>query len=133
MGTTDRLLRWTLVATPITLVSFILGLPWGAFGVAASFSASRVLLTLPALMYFVRGTPIRIGTLLLTLLWPAMAAFIAGAALWLAQSSVSAWPATWIGLDLLIYGIAYLGVWIVVPGGRAHLGQFFALLNEFRN
>jgi len=130
LGTTDRQLRWSLIGTPITLVSFILGLPWGAFGVAVSFSATRLLLTLPSLIYCIHGTPIRIQTLLLTMLRPATAAAIAGAALWAIQSNVSHWPAGWIGLDVLIYGTVYLTAWVIMPDGRAQLRQFFALLDE---
>jgi len=133
LGRTDRQLRWSLIATPVTLVSFILGLPWGAFGVAASFSASRLLLTLPSLMYCVHGTPIRIQALLLTLLRPATAAVTAGAALWAVQSSVSHWPALWIGVDFLLYGTAYLATWAIIPDGREQLRQFFILIDELRH
>jgi PST family polysaccharide transporter len=134
LGRTDRQLKWSLlIETPVTLISFILGLPWGAFGVAVSFSAAQLLLTLPSLMYCVQGTAIRTRTLLLTLLRPAAAAVIAGAVLWTVQSSVSYWPAKWIALDLAIYSLAYLATWVIMPDGRAQLRQFFMLLNELRN
>jgi PST family polysaccharide transporter len=133
LGRTDRQLRWNLIVTPITVGSFILGLPWGTFGVAASFSATQLILTLPSLMYCIHGTPICFKTLLLTLLRPATAAVVAGAALWVVQSNVSQWPAGLIGLDFLIYGAAYLSVWVIMPGGRAQLRQFFILFNELRN
>jgi hypothetical protein len=71
--------------------------------------------------------------LLLTLLRPATAAVVAGAALWVVQSNVSQWPAGLIGLDFLIYGTAYLSVWLIMPGGRAQLRQFFILFDELRN
>jgi len=132
LGRTDRQLKWSLIGTPITVMSFILGLPWGAFGVAVSFSVTQLVLTVPSLMYCVHGTSISIKALLLTLLRPLTAAMTAGAVLWMAQSSVSVWTARWIGLDLLIYGVAYLAVWIVMPDGRMHLRQFFTLLNEIR-
>jgi O-antigen/teichoic acid export membrane protein len=133
LGRTDRQLKWSLIGTPVALISFALGLPWGAFGVAASFSATQLLLTFPSLMYCVHGTSISIRTLLLTLLRPLTAAVTAGAVLWAIQSSVSHWSARWIAFDLLIYGIAYLAAWMVMPNGRAHLRQFVTLLDELRN
>jgi len=133
LGRTDRQLKWSLIGTPVTMISFVLGLPWGAFGVAASLSATQLLLTLPSLMYCVYGTSISIKTLLLTLLRPLTAAVAAGAVLWAIHSSISHWPASWIGLDVLIYGIAYLAAWMAIPNGAMHLRQFLALLNELRN
>ncbi|HEX5422876.1 MAG TPA: lipopolysaccharide biosynthesis protein [Candidatus Acidoferrales bacterium] len=133
LGRTDRQLKWSLIETPITLISFFLGLPWGAFGVAVSFSAVQLLLTIPSLMYCVHGTAIHIRTLLLTLVRPAATAVIASAALFIIQSSVSYWPARWIGLDISIYGIAYLATWLIMPDGRTQLRQFVALLDEFRS
>ena len=133
LGRTDRQLRWSLIATPVTLVSFVLGLPWGAFGVAAAFSATQLLLILPSLMYCFHGTPIRIEKLLLTLLRPATAAMTAGAVVWAVQLNVSDSPAGRIALDLLLYSIAYLATWAIMPNGRAQLRDLFTLLDELRH
>jgi hypothetical protein len=86
------------------------------------------------LRYCFRDTPITTQATLLTLVRPAFAAVIAGAALWIVQSSAPHWPAArWIGLDLLIYGAAYLATWMIMPDGRTQLRQFVRLLEELRN
>lgn len=133
LGRTDRQLRWQImISTPVTLAAFFLGLPWGAVGVAASYSGSVLLLTVPSLLYCFRGTPIRIQTMFLTLARPAFAAMVAGMVLWGIQSMVVHWSHRWIGLDFLIYCGAYFTAWISVPGGRGQLAQLFKFLNELR-
>ena len=43
------------------------------------------------------------------------------------------WPEQWtIVPDFLIYGAAYLAVWMAVPGSRAQLGWLLKFLNELR-
>jgi O-antigen/teichoic acid export membrane protein len=37
-GQTDRMFRWALVSTGVTLVAFVAGLPWGALGVAVAYT-----------------------------------------------------------------------------------------------
>lgn len=132
LGRTERQFRWQMIATPVTLGAFYIGLPWGALGVAASFSATRVVLIWPALAYCFRGTPIAVGTTFLTLLRPATAAVTAGLVLWGVHSLAPGWPITWIGLDLLIYCVAYLLVWVIMPGGLEHLRSFKTVLADFK-
>ena len=133
LGRTGRQLKWQVLAsTPVTFAAFFAGLHWGAVGVAASFSGVTLLLTIPSLSYCFHGTPIRIETVLRTLARPAAAAVIAGIALWGVQSMGTVWPERWIALDFLIYGAAYLAVWMAVPGGRTQLGRLLKFLNELR-
>jgi O-antigen/teichoic acid export membrane protein len=59
-GRSDRILKWGMISGPLIIASIIIGLPWGAFGVAATYSAVRVLITEPLLFWFVGRTgPIR--------------------------------------------------------------------------
>lgn len=132
LGRTDRQLRWSLISAPVTLVAFCLGLPWGALGVAASFSAAQLLLTVPGLFYCFHGTPISIRNMFLTLARPATASAIAALLLVVAKSRVAHWPPEWIGLDGLIYGTGYLAAWIAMPGGRDQLRQMFAVAHDLR-
>lgn len=59
-GRSRHMLQWGLISGPLTVASILLGLPWGAVGVAASYSFTRVLLTDPLLFWFVGRTgPVR--------------------------------------------------------------------------
>jgi PST family polysaccharide transporter len=52
--------HWSLINAPISVLSILVGLKWGAVGVAASYSVARVLIAHPLLYWFVgRKGPIR--------------------------------------------------------------------------
>ena len=59
-GRTNHMLHWGLISGPIIMASILIGLPWGAVGVAASFAFTRVLVVDPLLYWFVgRSGPVR--------------------------------------------------------------------------
>jgi PST family polysaccharide transporter len=54
------MLRWSVISAPITMLSIAAGLPWGAVGVAASFSLGKSLIFYPLLFWYVGRTgPVR--------------------------------------------------------------------------
>lgn len=54
------MLHWSLISAPISILSIAVGLRWGAVGVAASYSLSRILITNPLMYWFVgRSGPVR--------------------------------------------------------------------------
>jgi O-antigen/teichoic acid export membrane protein len=59
-GRGRHLLYWSLISSPLSIISIIAGLPWGATGVAASYSLTRVFITNPLMYWFVgRSGPVR--------------------------------------------------------------------------
>jgi PST family polysaccharide transporter len=133
LGRTAQQLRQQLVVCPVTILAFFLGLPWGALGVAVSFSTTRLLLAWPTLAWCYRGTPIDMRSTATTLARPASAAIGAGVTLWAVQRvAAQGGSVAWILLDALIYGVTYMAIWYVVPGGRRHLKQLLTLLDELK-
>lgn len=59
-GRADRQLRWGLLATPVIVGGFAIGLYWGAVGVAASYSITNALLLGPLFVYAAQGTAINV-------------------------------------------------------------------------
>ena len=56
------MLHWSLLNAPISILSIIVGIPWGAVGVAASYSFARIFVTNPLMYWFVgRKGPVRTG------------------------------------------------------------------------
>jgi PST family polysaccharide transporter len=54
------MLHWSLINAPISLLSIVVGIPWGAAGVAATYSLTRILITNPLMYWFVgRSGPVR--------------------------------------------------------------------------
>jgi PST family polysaccharide transporter len=62
-GTPDKWFRWGVVEFLVTFASFLVGLHWGAVGVAAASSAAATLLVLPGLWYAGRSVRLGIGEL----------------------------------------------------------------------
>lgn len=61
LGRTNRMLHWALIATPVYVTGFLIGLPYGAVGLAAGYSVSAALLFLPAFMFAVRKTSVSLA------------------------------------------------------------------------
>jgi|SRR5262252_903698 len=59
-GKADRLFRWTAIDAATSFLGCILGLPWGAIGVAAGLAVAGLLLFLPSFAYAAKGTTIRL-------------------------------------------------------------------------
>ncbi len=59
-GRTNHMFHWGLIGSTIIIASIIAGLPWGATGVAASYSAVFLVVVTPLLFWFVgREGPVR--------------------------------------------------------------------------
>jgi O-antigen/teichoic acid export membrane protein len=52
-GQTNRMLRWKVIGTLITVVSFGIGLPWRASSVLASYSMVWTFVTLSLILWFI--------------------------------------------------------------------------------
>jgi O-antigen/teichoic acid export membrane protein len=130
LGRTDRQLRWQMVDTPLTVLAFFIGLPWGAVGVALVFSISRLLARGPGLIYCFRDTPISLGRLSRVLARPSIAAVSAALVVLALQYSIST---DWAPVPLLLMGIpaysaAYLLAFLVTPGGRREISELLTSL-----
>jgi PST family polysaccharide transporter len=60
LGQTDRFLRWGMFIVPITIASFVIGLPWGVLGVALSYMICGYLMLVPCLWWAFRCSPLSI-------------------------------------------------------------------------
>jgi len=59
-GRFREMVHWSLINAPISIVSILCGLPWGAVGVAASYSLTRLIVVNPLMYWFVgRSGPVR--------------------------------------------------------------------------
>ena len=61
LGQTDRLFIWSCWSVPLIVIAFAIGLPFGAIGVAISYSASMFTLMIPCLYYAVQRAPLMLS------------------------------------------------------------------------
>ena len=61
LGQTKRMMRWGLAMVPLIVLSFVIGLPWGALGVATSYTVCYLsLILVPSFWYAFRYSPVNL-------------------------------------------------------------------------
>lgn len=118
-GATKRLLTWSLfIETPVVASMALLGLPWGAEGVAIATAVGAVGLVVPAAAYAARGSALSVGDLFRPVSRPVFASLSGAATLALAGGLLP--PAGGWGRlfgAAALHGVAFLAVWHAIPGG----------------
>jgi O-antigen/teichoic acid export membrane protein len=122
-GRTHHLLKWGLMSGPIIVASFLIGLPWGAVGVAAAYACARVCVVDPLLYWFVgREGPVRTIDFYKT-----MAPFVAASLFaLLAGAGFRRWSpidsGIWtICICIFITAVTTFLILAIIPAGRAAL------------
>jgi PST family polysaccharide transporter len=138
IGRADRWLRWGFVEFSVTALLFVLGLPWGAVGIAVAWTLSFWILTLPSLWY--AGRPIQLGIPpVISAVWKhILASLLAGCA---STAIIPRLPSFGVGsgsvaaivhivMISVLFGTLYLGAVILLHRGCAPLYQVARLLRE---
>ncbi len=138
IGTTGRFFRWGLIECAVTVLFFILALPWGPVGIAAAWTASAWFLLIPAFWY--AGKPIEFGvTSVLAVIWKyVLASLLAGCACaaiirgipYLAAATAPVEILARIVANTLVFGVLYIGAVILMHGGSKPIYQFMGIFRE---
>ena len=138
IGRADRWFRWVVVEFSVTVLLFLVGLHWGPAGVAAAWTASFWLLTIPAFWYAGRPIKFGVGPVLATVWRYVLASLLAGCAsaaiareippLVTASGAVGA-VVRIITISLVFSGL-YIGGVILLHGGAEPLYRLGSLLPD---
>jgi O-antigen/teichoic acid export membrane protein len=123
---TRHMFQWGLIGSSIIIVSIVAGLPWGARGVACSYSLVFVLVVAPLLFWFVgREGPVRTRDFYVTIA-PALAAAICvlTSLLLLRRWTIIHRPITGLVIGFGIATVVTLLVLSALPRGRGALLDF---------
>ena len=134
LGQVARQFRWTLLSSAAAVVAFLVGLRWGAEGVAVAYSVSFCALRIPEIPYCFSRSPLRSADLLGVLWRPTVASVFAGAAvagLKLLVATEANQGLLLLG-DLVTFAAAYLLAWHVLPGGRRIVRDMIRLVGDLR-
>jgi hypothetical protein len=134
LNQTDRMLRWTAIATPFIVAGFAAGVPFGAEGVAAAFSITQLVLRYVSINYCYRGNFLSFR-ILFEATWQATVASLGAMAPVLALAWLGLFPRALILSALLkgvLYALGYVGLWCCLPGGRRALRETFSLWRDLR-
>lgn len=127
LGKGERYFLWGLFNAIATVTSFIIGIQWGVTGVATAYAVANYLILYPSLWYVYKDTPIKISDFFWSILKPAISSFVMGFA-GIALQIYLVGKSNFIVLPVcfLACSIVYLLAWVVIPGGRRTLGDYYS-------
>ena len=125
MGQSGRLLKFGIVNSSLIVLSFAVGVRWGAIGVAIAYGVANYLVLFPGLWFCLQKTPVSVVAFMRAIARPLISSVVTGLALILIHGYL-------VGLaDIAIVGICfvvalctYLAVWAAMPGGMQVLKDF---------
>lgn len=133
-GQTQQQFRWGLIHTPIVIAAVVIGSQWGAFGVATGYTAAICLLTFPSVAFCLKTSPLNAKDFLAAVFCPAFSSISAAVILYLCKQILPSLDNTIITvtISLIIFGIAYISFWLVLPGGRRAIAEVLQNLKQLR-
>ncbi|MEO1378097.1 MAG: lipopolysaccharide biosynthesis protein [Cyanobacteria bacterium J06635_10] len=129
LGRVDRQLRWGIVSSVFNVIFFVIGVRWGAIGVAAIYGLSRPLFLVAGFAYCYKGTPLKLTELAKTLFLPAFASIGAASAL-IGINQLLVFNldnAIALVIDFILYSLLYFAIWIVIPNGKHTLWEILQI------
>jgi PST family polysaccharide transporter len=131
-GRTAEILRWGIVSSVMIVLSFTIGLKWGAVGVALAYSCTFVVLVAPLLFWFVgRSGPVKarhIYSAIAPAAFSTIVALAVGASIRLAVSQQP--PIRGLAITFVLTFVTYGVCVLAIPKGRAALIDIWALLSR---
>lgn len=129
----DRFFLWGIISSIMNIVSFIIGIRWGAIGVAAAYGASQPIQLVAGFIYCFKGTPLSPRELAHNLSKPflaslgALSIIIASNHFHLLNrlSMLTAFLT-----NSIVFALFYLGIWLILPNGRTMIIEILSLLKS---
>ncbi len=133
-GRTHHMFQWALISAPLGIISIIAGLPWGALGVAVSYSLVRICITDRLMYWFVgRIGPVRTMDFYRTMIPSACAALSTVGAVMLFRRVVTVESSLHgMLISFIITAVVSLAVLSIIPAGRLALQDVNRSFQRFR-
>lgn len=116
-GRSRRYLHWAIVTAIVFVSSFVAGLHWGIVGVAAAYAVANYVLFLPAALYGLAGSPVKVRDLLGVLVIP-LGATVGCGVIALAVSRAAGQGLLGQGLGVIAFVVVYCGLTLMRPSMR---------------
>jgi PST family polysaccharide transporter len=127
-GRSGDFMRWGIVTAMTSALAFLIGLPYGALGIAVAYAASEYLRTPFLWMYVGRKGPLRVGDMFRAATPFVLGAHLALAAVWFARPFLPHQEIlAIIGAAILSYLVAIV-IALLFPSGRESLQEALKLL-----
>jgi PST family polysaccharide transporter len=128
LGFSKRYFKVGVFVSISFVLSFIIGIPWGACGVALAYTVSQYLIMIPSLWYSFRHTPVSVLGFFKTISGPVITSITATAIMFLAYEFLLAGRSDIVAIGTcLVLGIAsYFIMWVLMPGGIHTIRELFS-------
>ncbi|MDG5816875.1 lipopolysaccharide biosynthesis protein [Chitinispirillales bacterium ANBcel5] len=129
LGRSDRWLRWGIIGSGCMVVSFFIGLPFGATGIAAAYTICLYIVTFPAIWY--AGRPVLLSAKeIIAGIWKYyIASVIAGILAYaVSQSTVNYNSLVRLSIVTVQFTSTYLVIVVILHGSLGPIKEFSTLL-----
>jgi PST family polysaccharide transporter len=127
LGQSKRYLKWGIANSVLTVFSFVVGLPWGAMGVATAYTIANYILLWPTLWYSFRESPFTTRDFFSAIFWPMIASLCMGLAIFPCYLSLRDQSAIMVvGVSFALGLLVYFSGLVLIPGGRLILRELFS-------
>lgn len=129
-GRTQIQLRWGLISTPFFVIAVVIGVQWGAYGVAVGFFTATALMLLPELAVALRGSAVGVLDLAAAAWRPIASSLAAATSVALAVSWLPLDAFLALGSSAMLFACVYALFWLALPGGVQAAREVFSLLRS---
>lgn len=127
LGQSGRFLTFGIFNSSLVVLSFAVGVRWGAIGVASAYAVASYLVLFPSLWYCFRLTPLCIVTFLKAIARPIIASLIMASAILIGHTFLVDQPnIVIVGACSMIGFATYFLTWFLMPGGTQIMRDFGA-------
>jgi PST family polysaccharide transporter len=127
-GRSGDMMKWGVVSSSTVILAFLIGLPYGATGVAFAYAIGEYLRTLPLWFYIGRRGPITAKNLITSLGPFLVAAHIALFATWLVHMMAPASPLGTLLLSAGVCGLTHITIALIFPSSRSVIKEVVLML-----
>jgi O-antigen/teichoic acid export membrane protein len=130
LGLVDRSLKISLIFAPVMIFGYVIGLPYGARGVAVASSAVMILVVVPVSAWAVHGTVVRLADMVLAVSRPIVSGIAAAGLAFIVHVSYGEMlsPLSRVTLGGFIFGVCYLVLLLFVAGQKTLYLDIFRVL-----
>jgi O-antigen/teichoic acid export membrane protein len=130
-GKTKQLARYAFGQTGLNVIGVVIGIRWGALGVAIGLLVSNYLYAIPGLWYAIKDTEIKMSLVFRAVSMSALGTGVMSAGLLLfreffPQVNVFLYVLCSLVLAVTLYG----GFWLIAPGGKDKLETYVSYLAD---
>lgn len=127
-GRSTDMMKWGVVSSATVIVAFVIGLPYGAIGVALAYAVGEYLRTLPLWFYIGRQGPVSARDMVTRLGPFLVAAHVALFATWLVQHLDLGGHLLTLSICAGVCGLTHIAVVLLFPSGRNVMREIGHLL-----